>query len=305
MVPESPDARAVTRTIGILRAVRSPQPANQEVLLATMAEGGWVEGDNLIVLGRDPGEVHPDRAAAEAVVAGWASEGVDLVVALSSLGALAAEAASPETIVLFLSNDPRATGLVDSERSPEGRLTGVTFRVPADRTLDLVRRTLPGVRRVGFLYPAGDAAAVPTSQAFLHRGARLGMELVIESFTTEPEIPGAVARLRQQGAEFLVLANAPTTVRAFPAIEEATAGLLPVATNVEADFALLVLEPDAEELYRQMGRQAATLLSGTPVSEVPVEDPARFRLSLNTEVARSLGIEIPANVLDSADRVVG
>jgi putative ABC transport system substrate-binding protein len=306
---DPPTTAAPAKTVAFLRAVRSPQPDNQEVFLATLAEAGWVEGRTLRVLGRDPAEVRPDPEEARAVVAAWAGQGLDLVVALSSAGAVAAAAAAPGTPILFLSNDPSVTGLVADERRPEGQMTGVTFRVPADRTLDLTRRALPGLRQAGFLYPADDPAALPTHRAAVDAAARLGMELVVGSFRSDGDVAAEVLRLQQAGAECLVLANAPATVRAFPAIAGAVApggaaAGLPVVANVQADFALIVLEPDTQELYRQMGRQAVRLLAGTPVAEVPVEDPARFRFVLNAGVAARLGVEIPAEVVRTADTVV-
>ncbi len=77
-----------------------------------------------------------------------------------------------------------------------------------------------------------------------------------------------------------------------------------VAATSVFDEALLVLQPDTTELYRQLGRQAARLLGGTPVSEVPVEDAARFRVVVNAAVADELGLSISAPVLETADQVV-
>jgi len=294
-----------TVTIGVLRAVRSPEPQNIETFLGELAAGGFVQGRNLRVRGADPNEVHGDPLEAEAVVRGWAADGLDLVLALSSSGALAAARAAPAVKVLFLSNDPKAVGLVADERRPEANLTGATFRVPADRTLDLARQLLPGATSAGLLFPTDDPAAAPVLEAAVRGAAALGIRLATSGFGSAEEVAGAVARLRTEKVEALLLANAPTTVRNYPAITAALAGASPpVLANTAADFALAVLEPNTTELYHQMGRQAVRLLKGSPVSEVPVEDPARFRLTVNLRVAAGLGIEAPADVVRSADNVV-
>ena len=291
--------------IGVLRAVQSPEPEALDPFLDELAGSGFSEGKNLRLLAEDPTEVHADPADAKATVARWASQGVDLVLALSTSGAMAAAEAAPGTDILFLSNDPTASGLVKDERRPDGHLTGMTFRVPADRTLDLVRRAIPGVGTIGLLSPASDPAAAPIRQAMVQAADSLGVRLVSATFEDPDGIGAAIESLRAQGATCLVLANSPTTVRNGPAIGSAlTPAPLPVVANTASDLAVLVLEPDTDALYRQMGRQAVRLLRGTPVSDVPVEDPARFRVVVNAGAASRLGIELAPDVVRSADRVL-
>lgn len=292
-------------TVAILRAVKSVERENLRIFVAELKRGGFETGKNLRILGADPAEVHADPVEAESVVRAWAKGRLDLVVALSSSGTMAAAKGAPGVNVLFLSNDPKAVGLVNDLRRPEGRLTGATFRVPADRTLDLARRALPGLTRIGLLYPTSDPAAGPVRDAAIRDAKSLGLTIVLGPFATADEIPGVIESLRSEGVGCLLLANAPTTVRNYPAITTALGSRpIPVVTNTAANFALVVLEPDTQGLYRQMGRQAVRLLRGTPVSQVPVEDPARFRFILNTRVAAQLGLQIPADVVKSADSTI-
>jgi len=302
----APRAEAPERVIGILRAVRSLEgEANQAAFLDELRQAGFVEGRNLRLLGGDLSEVHADPGEAEAVVRAWAQGPLDLVVALSTSGAMAAVRGAPDRNVLFLSNDPMATGLVRDERRPEGRLTGATFRVPADRTLELARRVVPGAARIGFLYPSEDPSAAPVRQGTLAAARQLGIDVVDRPFVAAADIGPAFDALRDDGAVVVVIANAPTSARNFAAIRAAaTATGLPVVTNTTADFALAVLEPDVPELYRQMARQAVRLLEGAPPSAVPVEDPARFRLVLDLRTAAGLGIDVPAEVVALADVVM-
>ncbi|MFP5317096.1 MAG: ABC transporter substrate-binding protein [Acidimicrobiia bacterium] len=303
---DAPGQERAERTIGILRAVRSLEGAeNQAAFLDELRRAGLVEGRNLRLLGRDLDEVHADPAEAEAVVRDWARGPLDLVVALSSSGAMAAARGAPDTNVLFLSNDPTATGLLRDERAPEGRLTGATFRVPADRTLELARRLVPGAGRIGFLYPSEDPSAVPVRAGTLEAARQLRIDLVDRAFATAADIAPAFDDLRAEGAAVVMIANAPTSARNFAAIRDAAAAAgLPAVTNTAADFALAVLEPDVRELYRQMARQAVRLLEGAPTSAVPVEDPARFRFILDLRVAARMGIEVPSALVASADVVL-
>jgi len=53
-----------------------------------------------------------------------------------------------------------------------------------------------------------------------------------------------------------------------------------------------------------MARQAVRLLGGTPVAEVPVENPGSFVTEINLQVAAALGVTVPEEVLAAAERVV-
>ena len=291
------------RTIGFLRAVPNADTA-QGAFLEVLAEAGWVDGENLTILAKDPAEAHVDDA--DEVVAGWLEQGIDLIVALSTSSARVADAAAPDVPVLFLSTDPLAVGLVTDERSPSGHLTGATFRVPADRTLDVAVRALGGPVRFGLLWPADDPAAAPVVDDVRRAAGDLDLSLVDEPFADPADVARAVQALAGAGAEAVVLANAPSLVRAFAEVEAALAAAgLPAVANTSNEFALVTLQPDTDELYRQIGRQAVRLLSGTPVASVPVEDPAGYRIVLDRAAAQRLGRTLPPDVVDLADEVKG
>ena len=302
-VPAAPPAR----TIAFLRAVASNDASGPEAFFAELAKGGYVKGRNLAVLGEDASETHTDPADIERAVKAWHAEGVDLVLALSSSGAQVAAKVDPTLMVLFLSNDPTAVGLVRSETEPERNLTGATFRVPADRTLDVTRQALDAAQRVGFLFPPEDPAALPGRDRAVAAATGLGMELLVEPFSGPQGVGPAAQKVAASGVHAILVSNSPTTVRAFPSFREAAAQLrVPFIANTAtaSDFALLVLEPDTRQLYRQMARQAVRLLNGADPSEVPVEDPARFRLVVNRSVAARLGVTLKPEFIDRADQVI-
>lgn len=292
------------RTVGILRTIPNPRADAEAAFRNELAAAGWIEGENLTLLGGAPDEAHPEDA--EETVRAWVDAGVDLIVALSTSAAQAADEAADEVPVLFLVNDPVAVGLVEDEREPDGDLTGVTYRVPADRTLDVALRALGPVPVLGVLWPSEDPAAEPVRED-LRRAARdLGIDLVDEPFAAEEDVPAAVDRLVAAGAGSILLANAPTTLRAIDAIAAAADrhGVALVA-NTRLDQVVVALAPDSLRLYRQLGRQAVRLLSGAEVAEVPVEDPGGFRIVVNRDVARRAGIEVPQDLLELADEVNG
>lgn len=294
------------RRIAFLRAVAGAGNTETAVI-EELRNIGYTKDRNLTVLGESPDEAYPDPADAEQALRGWLEEGpLDLIVALSTGGATLARDVAPEANIVFLVNDPKAVGLVEDEFEPEGRLTGATFRVPTDRTLDLARRAVPGLASIGLAYPAGDPAAEAHRVGVEQVAGDLGVALVQASFEDASTAGEAVARLAEQGADALLLSTSPAAIRVLPQIGEAAQRhRLPTISNTHlADFALIALYPDYDELGRQLGRQVARLLTGTTASAIPVEDPRRFQIDINLGVAASLNIEIPGDLQREANRVI-
>lgn len=297
------DERQVT--IAFLRAVGGV-PSTEPAFVEELRVAGYRSGQNLTILAGDADEAHPDPEDAAAVAARWEADGVDIIVALSSTGARAAAEAAPNTDILFLSNDPTATGLVDDEKAPTGRLTGVTFRVPADRTLELASRAVPGTTRIGMAYPPDDPAAQTNLAAVEAAAEEVGLTLVTAEFDAPEAVGAAVRQLVAQDVDALLLSTSPaaTRVLAETAAAAAAAGLPVIANTTLAESAVLSLAPDTEELGRQLGRQAARLLAGARPSAVPVEDPNHFIVTVNVRAAAALGITVPPALLREANAVI-
>jgi putative ABC transport system substrate-binding protein len=303
--PESTATSNAPVTVAFLRAVAGA-PSTEPAFVAELRTAGFVKGRNLTILAADPDEAYPDPDKAAEVVRRWRDDGVDLIIALSSSGARIAADTAPDVDVLFLSNDPTATGLVDDEQAPEGHLTGASFRVPADRTLSLARRAVHGLDSIGLAYPPADPAAIANRDAVKLAAAKLGVTLVTSEFADAKGAVAAVDELAAQGIDALLLSTSPVATRALA--ETATAAAahhLPVIANTTlAESALVSLSPDTEELGHQLGRQAARLLAGADPKTVPVENPNRFLVTLNSKVAVALGITLDADLLREANTVI-
>lgn len=294
------------RTIAFLHSVRTPTSPATSVFRQELAASGYTESRNLRILGESNDEVYPDPREAAEAVRRWRNQGAEIIVAYSTSGARIASEAAPGVDVLFLSNDPTAAGLVDNELQPEGRLTGVTFRVPADRTLLLARRIMPGLERVGLAFPPSDPAAVPSKESFAKEAAAQGLELVTEEFTDESDMQRAVRELGERQVQLLLLSISPTATRALPAFVEAAGAMgVPIVANIDvSDVALFTLRPESDAISRQLARQAVRLLNGASPGALPVEEPRRFLLTLNRSVADRHGLELPADLVREADRVL-
>jgi putative tryptophan/tyrosine transport system substrate-binding protein len=56
--------------------------------------------------------------------------------------------------------------------------------------------------------------------------------------------------------------------------------------------------------YRRAGIYAAKIIKGAKPGNLPIEQPTKFTLAINTKTAKQLGIRIPAALQVSADELI-
>jgi ABC-type uncharacterized transport system substrate-binding protein len=67
---------------------------------------------------------------------------------------------------------------------------------------------------------------------------------------------------------------------------------------------LLSYGPDNLDLLRQAGVLVGKVLQGAAPATLPIERPTRFRLLINVNTAKALGLTMPQRLLVQADQVI-
>jgi putative ABC transport system substrate-binding protein len=70
------------------------------------------------------------------------------------------------------------------------------------------------------------------------------------------------------------------------------------------DGGLMSYGPDIDETFARVADLVDRIFKGAKPAELPFEQPTRFRFVINLRAAKSIGLEVPAALLVTADEVI-
>ena len=291
--------------IGFLRAGHPPE-SYIAGLQQGLREQGYVPGQNVLIeLRATDGSADQLPRLAEELM----RLRVNVIVASAALAALAVKRTTVSVPVIFVGViDPVELGLVSSLARPGGNFTGLAATA-ADlhgKRLELLRAIVPRLRRVAVLsHPANPTNPIQLKAA--QAAARtLGVQLELVSIQGPGDFDAPAKAVR--GADGLLQLESPlfVTYRARLA-ELAAMSRLPAIFSqreyVEAG-GLMSYGTDFPDLYRRAGQYVDKILKGAKPADLPVEQPTKFEFVINSRIAQSLGLTIPASLLLRADQVI-
>ena len=306
-------ARAQQKTTPVIGFLSPGSSGAGGPLLAAFREGlsetGHTEGQNVTL------DYHWVEANDQlpAMVADLVARKVDLIMAVTDPMALAAKnASSTIPVVFFIGGDPVADGLISSLARPGGNLTGVTLFGDElnPKRLELISELAPQARVIALLVKSNNSlAAASAESAHMQEAARAkGVQLHIVKASSESEIDAAFATLVELRAGALVI---DTDLLFFARREQL--GALAARHSVPAIYyrrefvaagGLISYGPSFATAYRQAGIYAGKILGGAKPSDLPVMQPAKFELVINSKAAKALGLIVPPTLLATADEVI-
>jgi putative ABC transport system substrate-binding protein len=232
---------------------------------------------------------------------------VDVIVALYTPCALAAQRATREILIVVVAGDPLRTGLVSSLSRPGGNITGVSL-IAAElhgKCVELFRDLLPSIRRVAFLGNAADPFSKPVLEEVLLAGRNTGIEIAPIIMVHRPdEVDAALAAMKKEGAGAVVVQGSLASKNA---AELALKHRLPAATFSRSFVevgGLLSYGTDGPNSFRQSAVFVRKILQGGNPADMPIEQPTKFELTINLRTAKALGLTIPQSLLVRADEVI-
>jgi putative ABC transport system substrate-binding protein len=210
-------------------------------------------------------------------------------------------------IVMAVTPDPVAAGLVDNLARPGGNITGLTFltRDLSGKRLELLTEMIPRLSRVGILSVAGFTAFRDYEAAA--RGLKVPLQ-TLEVRTPTPDFPGAFQLAVKERVSAIITTNVPgLSGHQKQIVDLAVQNRLPLMSEsvsvVEAG-GLAVYDADRDEVFKRAAVFIDKILKGAKPADLPVEQPTKFVFVINLKSAKQIGLTIPPNALARADRVI-
>jgi putative ABC transport system substrate-binding protein len=288
-------------------------PESAAPVLAGLRQGlrehGYVEGTNITIESRFARDQF-DRLPA------LARELIELPVDVLVTNVTQASIAAKDNtktipIVMVGVSDPVASGLIASLSRPGGNVTGTSgmFSEGAGKRLELLRESVPGIRRVAVLWnPANRVFQLQLIQETEAAARLLGIQLQMVEARDLASIESAFATISKEHVLGLnVLPDPIFGANASTIAALAEKARLPSVSGsgMYADAGgLMSYAPSLPQLARISGGYVAKILRGAKPAELAVEQPTRFELVINMKTARQLGVTIPQSLLVRADRVI-
>ena len=290
---------AETLKIGIIQIVEHPAlDAAREGFIDQFTEHGYIEGEKITYQIQ---VAQGDMATANTIAQKFKNERLDLILAIATPTAQAvANLIKDKPILITAVTDPVAAGLVESAERPGSNVTGTNDLQPLAEQFALAQQLVPGAKRVGIIYNAGEANSVTQVQMAKAIADQLGLEVVEATVDTSAGVLQAAQSFIGR-VDFIYVPTDNTVVSAFSSVvkvaEENGIPVFPGEENLVPQGALATVGVNYYRLGRQTAEMALRILEeGAKPETMPIESQKETELVINEDVAQALGINIPAAI---------
>ncbi len=300
------------RRIGVLSGLGENDPEGR-ARVAAFQEGlqklGWTEGRNV---GIDVRWGTTEAETMQRLASELAALQPDLIVTQNTPGTATVLRQTRVIPIIFVNVvDPISSGFVASIRRPGGNVTGFISLEPAiaGKWLGLLKQIDPRLARVALLF---NPATAPYFEYYLAPFKAAAPSFAVEAIAAPvrdaAELESAIAALA--GApngglmvmpdSFLIAQRAAVTSLA---ARHAVPAVYPFRSFTEIG-GLLSYGSDQLDNYRRAASYADHILKGEKPSELPVQVPVKFEMTINLKTAKALGLEVPPTLAALADQVI-
>jgi putative ABC transport system substrate-binding protein len=175
-------------------------------------------------------------------------------------------------------------------------------------SVELLRRILPRVQRVGLMHDADSAADQLHARQSLRLAEKIGVRFMPVGVRRGGDLERAFGILSAESADAVIVQASLSFAGIHGRIvQQAAASRLPALYGAP-EFAeaggLVSLSQERADRHFRPPMSAARLPKGAHPAELPIDQPIKFELIVNLRTAAALGIAIPQSVILRADRVI-
>ena len=284
-------------SIGVIQLVSHPalDQANAG-FQAALADAGY----NVTY---DQQNAQADQSIAASIAGKFASDDLDLVLAIATPAAQAIAQAVTDKPVLFTAvTDPEHAGLVESNEAPGGNVTGTSDANPVLEQMALFEQLRPGIQTIGIVYAPGEDNSGVQVEWAKTAAEELGLTLELATVVTSGDVQQAAESLGDVDGIYV-----PTDNIVVSALESvlavAEAKKIPVVVGEGDSVArggVITYGINYFDLGYQTGQMAVRILEGADPATTPVETQDVLEVYINLTAAERMDVVVPQELIDQA-----
>lgn len=298
---------AETLKIGTIQIVEHPAlDAARQGFVDVLNENGYVEGEDVVY---DYQNAQGDMSIANTIAQKFSLDKPDLILAIATPTAQAvANVIKDIPILITAVTDPVSAGLVESAEKPNSNVTGTNDMNPIDKQFELLLKLVPGAKKIGIVYNAGESNSVVQVEIAREVAKDLGLELVEATADTSANVLQAATSLANR-VDAIYVPTDNTVVSAIESVvivaEDNDLPLIVGEDNSVTRGALATEGLDYYQLGRQTGEMALRILNdGANPATMPIESLKETKLVINLNAAEAMGVTVPEELKEAAAELI-
>ena len=279
---------------------------------AEMAGRASLDGEYISIVWGDAGYEFTNAALA---VESALDQGADVLVTLSTPMTQAALNATgdmedPPAIIFAAVFNAAAAGIAESACEKPAHVAGVEAKTPYEEVLPLLLIQDPDLQIIGTIFNPAEASSVAGAEAIVSAGEALGLTVEQASVTGVADLRAATQGLINKDVAIIMLP-----------VDETTLGGLPAILAVANEYGVPIFHSNMQalsvgatvgagyELFFEQGIRAGRILVGHLNGDIDIANTAIFSetsmgVGVNLDSAAEQGVEIAADLMDMAGRIV-
>lgn len=293
--------------IGLTQIVEHPAlDATRQGIIDGLRDAGYEDGKQIEI---DFQSAQGEQPVAQQIAEKFVADKKDLIIAIATPSAQAvvqATRSNPIPVVFSAVTDPLSAGLVSDLQKPGGHVTGTSDLVPVKIQMELFDRLGLNVTNVGVIYNAGEANSVALMKDIKVAAEELGLNIVEATVANATEVQQAAQSLVGRVDGFYLITDNTLAQGVQAVIDIANTHKIPAISSVDSYVEQGALATFGLDYYlhgRLTAEVVAEILQGKDPGDLPVRYNEDLSLIINTRAVETLGLDIPAAVLEEARKV--
>ncbi len=294
-----------TFNIGVVQlAEHAALSSANEGFMAALNENGF--GPDRVTV--DYQNAQGDQSNLKTISERFVQNEVDLILAIATPAAQSvANETSDIPILITAVTDPAESQLVNSNENPGTNVSGTSDLTPVKEQFDLMKKILPEAKTVGILYNSSEANSEIQAKIAEEYAEELNLNYELATVTGTNDITQAVQSVIGKIDVLYIptdntIASAIATVSSI-ANENKVPTIVGEAALVEGG-GLATIGIDYYDLGYQTGMMAIDVMNGADIATMPIQYVASPKICVNLDTAKEIGITIPQDIIDAADKVI-